>query len=190
MAGGVVWTHRPPSRLRLVLHQIEDSWCFYWSWRSCSLSFRGKALVNNALALSRVWYVASLIHMPGLVEKELSRLVFSFFWSGKRELVSRSTVVQSHLFGGFSVVNVKFKVYALLGQWVKRFASSPMSLLSCRCGSRRLSVFPLLLCFLGLFRSTLGSCRSFIRLFCPPGVASMVLFLPPTIPWLSVSARH
>ena len=66
--------------------------------------------------------------MPGWVEKELSRLVFSFFWSGKRELVSRSTVVQSHLFGGFSVVNVKFKVYTLLGQLVKRFASSPMSL--------------------------------------------------------------
>ena len=34
------------------------------SWRQRSLSFRGKALVINALALSRVWYVASLIHMP------------------------------------------------------------------------------------------------------------------------------
>ena len=34
------------------------------SWRSRSLSFRGKALVVNALALSRVWYVASLVHMP------------------------------------------------------------------------------------------------------------------------------
>ena len=39
--------------------------------------------------------------------------------------MSRSTVVQPHLFGGFSFVNVKFKVFALLGQWVKRFASSP-----------------------------------------------------------------
>ena len=95
------------------------------SWRSRSLTFRGKALVINALALSRVWYVASLVHMPAWVEKELSRLVFSFFWSGKRELVSRATVVQPHLFGGFSVVNVKFKVFSLLGQWVKRFASSP-----------------------------------------------------------------
>ena len=95
------------------------------SWRPRSLTFRGKGLVINALALSRVWYVASLLHMPAWVEKELSRLVFSFFWSCKRELVSRSTVVQLHLFGGFSVVNVKFKVFALLGQWVKRFASSP-----------------------------------------------------------------
>lgn len=59
------------------------------SWRSRVLTFRGKALVINALALSRVWYVASLIHMPAWVETELTRLVFSFFWSGKRELVAR-----------------------------------------------------------------------------------------------------
>jgi len=62
------------------------------SWRSRVLSFRGKALVINALALSRVWYVASLIHIPAWVLTELSSLAFSFFWSGKCELVSRSTV--------------------------------------------------------------------------------------------------
>ena len=94
------------------------------SWRSRCLSFRGKALVINALALSRVWYVASLVHMPAWVAKELSSLAFSFFWSGKRELVSRSVVIQSSLFGGFSVVSVQYKVWALLGQWVRRFASS------------------------------------------------------------------
>ena len=49
------------------------------SWRSRVLSFCGKALVINALALSRVWYVASLIHMPSWVLKELSSLAFSFF---------------------------------------------------------------------------------------------------------------
>ena len=95
------------------------------SWRARSLSFRGKSLVINALALSRIWYVASLIHMPPWVLRELSILVFSFFWSGKRELVSRSVVIQPSLLGGFSVVDVKFKVWSLLGQWVKRFASSP-----------------------------------------------------------------
>ena len=53
------------------------------SWQSRSLSFRGKSLVINALALSRIWYVASLIFMPPWVQRELSILVFSFFWSGK-----------------------------------------------------------------------------------------------------------
>ena len=45
------------------------------SWRSRSLLFRGKALVVNALALSRVWYVASLIHMPPWVLRELPFLL-------------------------------------------------------------------------------------------------------------------
>ena len=92
------------------------------SWRARSL---GKSLVINALALSRIWYVASLIHMPPWVLRELSSLVFSFFWSGKRDLVSRPVVIQPSVLGGFSVVDVKFKVWSLLGQWVKRFASSP-----------------------------------------------------------------
>ena len=44
------------------------------SWRSRSLSFKGKALVLNALALSRIWYVASLINMPHWVLAELNTL--------------------------------------------------------------------------------------------------------------------
>ena len=95
------------------------------SWRSRSLSFRGKSFVINALAPSRIWYVASLVHMPPWVLKELSTLVYSFFWSGKRDLVSRSVVIQPSLLGGFSVVDVKFNVWSLLGQWVMKFASSP-----------------------------------------------------------------
>ena len=97
------------------------------SWRQRQLSFRGRALVINALALSRVWYVASLVHLPAWALKELNTLTFNFFWKGKRDLVSRSVVVQPCLFGGFSVVNVKFKAWSLIAQWVKRFASSPSS---------------------------------------------------------------
>ena len=69
--------------------------------------------------------MASLIHMLAWVLKELSSLPFSFFWSGKRELVSRTSVIQPPLFGGFSVVDIKFKVWSLLEHWIKRFASSP-----------------------------------------------------------------
>ena len=64
-----------------------DNWCpridaverVLNSWHSRSLSFCGKALVVNALALSRVWYVASLVDMPPWVLKELSSLALCFF---------------------------------------------------------------------------------------------------------------
>ena len=62
--------------------------------------------------------------MPLRILHKLCTLVGNFFWSGKKDLVSRTVVVQSPLFGGFSVVDVKLKVLSLLAQWVKRFASS------------------------------------------------------------------
>ena len=103
------------------IQAVENVLC---SWRQRILSFKGRALVINALALSRVWYVASLVCMPAWVLGELSKLVFDFFWKGKRDLVSRSVVVQHLSVGGFSVVDVKLKVQSLLVQWVKRYVSS------------------------------------------------------------------
>lgn len=100
------------------------------SWHQRALSFRGKALVINALALSRIWYIASLIHMPSWVLRELNSLVCKFFWKGKPDLVSRAVVVQPNCCGGFSVVDVNLKVSALLVQWIRRFASSPNSWVS------------------------------------------------------------
>ena len=96
------------------------------SWARRTLSYGGRALVINALALSRVWYVASLIHMPGWVHSELSKLIFKFFWMGRPDLVARVVVTQPTAAGGFSVVDIKSKVFSsLLVQWVRRFSSSP-----------------------------------------------------------------
>jgi len=95
------------------------------SWRSWSLSFSGKALVANSLVLSRVCYVASLVHMPAWVCAELKKLLFSFFWSGKRDLVARKVLIHPKGSGGFSVVSIKFKVAALLIQWIPRLVVCP-----------------------------------------------------------------
>jgi len=58
--------------------------------------------------------------MPNWVLSKLSSLVLKFFWAGNRDLVRRDVVVQKKDSGGFSVVSVKFKVQALLEQWIKR----------------------------------------------------------------------
>ena len=119
------------------------------SWRSRSLSYEGKAIVVNALALSRLWYVGSLVPIPDWALAELNSLVFKFFWSGKKDLVSRQVVIQPKSVGGFGLVSVALKIYALLIQWVRRlldprgawasllsfwcslrFGSNPLSMLS------------------------------------------------------------
>ena len=46
------------------------------AWRSRALSFSGRAVVLNSLALSRIWYVASVVAMPKSVLKELNTRIF------------------------------------------------------------------------------------------------------------------
>ena len=95
------------------------------AWRARTLSLKGKALVVNVQALSRIWYIASLIYMPAWALKELSFAVFDFFWKTKRELVARAVVLQPASLGGYSVVDIRFKTLSLVSQWVKRFILAP-----------------------------------------------------------------
>ena len=94
------------------------------SWRSRSLSLSGRVLIINALALSRIWYVASLVVIPSWAKMELNTLIFNFFWGGKRDLVARNVIIHPKDMGGFSMVSIELKVYALSIQWVRRLFSS------------------------------------------------------------------
>ena len=117
----------PEDNWRPRISAVEN---VFLSWRQRSLSYLGKALIINAIALSRIWYVASLVYMPPFVLRELNQLVFKFFWSGKRDLVARWVVVQPTSSGGFSVVDVELKVWALLLQWVRHLSVSPSTWIS------------------------------------------------------------
>lgn len=115
------------------------------SWRQRSLSFKGRALVVNVLALARVWYVASLIHVPEWVIAEINKLIFNFFWNGKRDLVACKVVVQPTCSGGFGMVDVRSKISALHVQWVRRLVTSPSSwyLFLCHLCSVHFGVTPI-----------------------------------------------
>jgi hypothetical protein len=77
--------------------------------------------------------------MPTWVHKELSTLLFNFFWARKKDKVRRKVVGQPKDCGGFAVVSIEHKTFALLVQWVKRLVSSPsawVSLLTYWCFDR------------------------------------------------------
>lgn len=105
--------------------RIESFRNVLFSWRQSSLSFQGKALVTNGLALSGLWYMASVLPMPDWALKDINKLLFDFFWKGKKELVACNVVVQPRSSGSFSVVAVALKVQDLHAQWIKRFLVSP-----------------------------------------------------------------
>ena len=140
------------------------------TWRPRRLSFRGWAFVINTLALSRIWYAASLIPMPDWVLASLNRLIFLFFWGGKVDLVARNVVIQPPDFSGFSLVSVQLKVWALHVQWVVRFVGAS------QLGRSSLSIIHVFCVALRQVIScptrevlTLVPCLPFIRQTCLPG---------------------
>ena len=68
--------------------------------------------------------------MPSWVLRELNRSVFQFSYNGKPDVVTREVFAQPPSCGGFSVVNVQLKVWALLLQWVRRLSLSPSTWVS------------------------------------------------------------
>ena len=89
------------SVFKLNLGKCKGLWLDGWSvrgdppvaWGLRKLSFLGRAVVSNALALSRIWYVASLLPMPNWVLGELNRPIFSFVLGGKNDLVAWAVLI-------------------------------------------------------------------------------------------------
>ena len=109
--------------------QNDANWCpcvdavakCVLAWSSRHLLYGGRALICNALALARVWYMATMLPIPGWSLGKLNRITFPFFWKGKKDLVARAVVIQSRSCGGFGIVATHLKSQAVLIQWIKRF---------------------------------------------------------------------
>ena len=76
-----------------------------------------------------LWPLAPLL-LAGLnvwvkLLRELNTALLNFFWGGKKDLVAFDVVIHHREDGGFGVVSISWKVYALLAQWIKRLCFSP-----------------------------------------------------------------
>ena len=91
------------------------------AWAGRQLSFQGKTVVINSLALSQVWHLCHVFPVPFWAGKRINMAVLKFFWSGKRDLVARKTVSLPKAQGGFGVINFKDKADSFALQWLKRF---------------------------------------------------------------------
>ena len=76
------------------------------AWSGRSLSFQGKAVVINTLALSQIWHLCRVFPIPRWASKRITTAVWSFFWSEK-DLVRRSTVCLPRSQGGFGVIEIE-----------------------------------------------------------------------------------
>ena len=88
------------------------------AWSGRKLSFRGKSL-STPWPSPRSGISAMFFPVPKRAEKRINTAVWTFFWTGKRDLVARGTVSLPKSQGGFGVINLKAQAFAL--QWLKQY---------------------------------------------------------------------
>ena len=91
------------------------------AWSGRSLSLQGKTTIINVLALSQIWHLCHVFAIPAWASKHITKALWPFFWSGKKDLVARTTVCLPKSRGGFGVIDFERKAESFALQLVKRF---------------------------------------------------------------------
>ena len=89
------------------LNNIIDAWCHR------DLSFKGRALVINALLTSTLWYNATSLSVPAWASTRIEQIIYRFFWSNKHPLVNRDVLALPLSKGGFNIARLETKKRAL-----------------------------------------------------------------------------
>ncbi len=84
-------------------------------------TFKGKITVINNLALLPLLYVASVMHTPDIVFKEIKAIIHDFILDGKPSRIAYEVLIQSIGNGGLKLMDIETKVKSLKAVWVKQF---------------------------------------------------------------------
>ena len=67
-------------------------------WKMRSLTLFGKSAVIKSLALPKLLYVCSKIHVPGYFISNIKKLITDFIWNGKKPKIKYDTLIGSYDF--------------------------------------------------------------------------------------------
>ena len=83
-------------------------------YRSRSLSLRGKVILLNSMALSRIWFLSTVIAMPTWALRSIESQLFKFLWDDKGvEPVPRNTLYRPLCEGGLGLLHPQRQNIAL-----------------------------------------------------------------------------
>ena len=90
------------------------------SWKCRYLSLNGKVTMINSRAISPLLYLASVIHVPCRVIKDVKQIVTDFIWNGKPPKIAYNVMIQKIENGGLKLVDFESKVKSLKVEFIKR----------------------------------------------------------------------
>ena len=90
------------------------------AWSGRALTFSGKITVLKTLALSTLYYVASVVPASPATVTAIDRACWRFLWSGKRDPIARNTVLLPRQHGGLGAPDFPSIISSLQLQWLRR----------------------------------------------------------------------
>lgn len=79
-----------------------------------NIPFKGKSMIVNILACSKLWYLCSVQIPPKHYVNQFEREIFKFLWNNKVECLSRKSMQLPFCEGGQNITNIEHKLTAFL----------------------------------------------------------------------------
>ena len=92
-----------------------------WSRLSNSMSFKGKVIIANQLAASKIFHFLAAISPPNNVINELQDLLVEFVWSNKRHWLKKETLYDEPGKGGLGLACLQARIMTFRFSVVQRF---------------------------------------------------------------------
>ena len=90
-------------------------------WKSRGLTLRGKAVVINALLLSKISHILGCCELPQWALNSLNRKISAFLWKGLGHSIAHSVLIAKKREGGLGMIDIGAKRDALRVKMVSRF---------------------------------------------------------------------
>jgi hypothetical protein len=105
-------------------HRLDNMKNLLRIWKQRDLSLKGKVLILKSLAFSQIIYPLSLLKAPGWVSSEVIELFYNFLWDGKKDKISRTTIIRNIDDGGLKMPDVDSMAKALKISWLSKICNN------------------------------------------------------------------
>ena len=90
-------------------------------WKYRDLTLNGKAIIVNTLCGAGLNYLGSVIHCPKDQVQQIEKIIWNYYWSGKKDKIKRNTITGPKEKGGTGIINISYKLHALKLKWITRY---------------------------------------------------------------------
>ena len=96
-------------------------------WKQRNLSIKGRKIVVNQLATSKLNYPAHIFVRPPNLVKSITQAIINFVANGKKTKVASHMLYLPVELGGMSLIDIDRRFRALRLNWISRYYKSPQS---------------------------------------------------------------